>query len=88
MKESRISLGTAFDGRWLIERNRSGYYSTFIVMCVLDIVQTAIRGELLHPIWYVPFVGHYTLVAGAGRFFCSTASTAPHLLARTLLHVF
>ena len=48
------------------ERNRSGYYSTFIVMCVLDIVQTAIRGELLHPIWYVPFIGHYTLVAGAG----------------------
>ena len=47
-------------------RNRSGYYSTFIVMCVLDIVQTAIRGELAHPIWYLPYVGQYTLIAGGG----------------------
>lgn len=48
------------------ERNRAGYYSTFIVMCLLDIVQTAIRGELWRPIWYVPFVGHYTVIAAGG----------------------
>jgi hypothetical protein len=50
------------------ERNRAGYYSTFIVMCLLDITQTAIRGELSRPIWYVPFVGQYTLIASGGLF--------------------
>jgi len=48
------------------ERNRSGYYSTFIVMCLLDIADTASRGELLNPVWYVPYVGQYTLLAGVG----------------------
>jgi len=48
------------------ERNRVGYYSTFILMCVLDITQTAIRGELFHPVWYLPYAGHYTLIAGGG----------------------
>ena len=48
------------------ERNRIGYYSTFILMCLLDIVQTGIRGELFHPIWYLPYVSHYTLIAGGG----------------------
>ena len=48
------------------ERNRVGYYSTFILMCVLDITQTAIRGELFHPVWYLPYASHYTLIAGAG----------------------
>ncbi|MEP7015796.1 MAG: hypothetical protein ABI925_10175 [Verrucomicrobiota bacterium] len=47
-------------------RNRTGYYSTFIVMCVLDIVQTAIHGEILQPIWYLPYVSQYTLLAAAG----------------------
>ena len=48
------------------ERNRAGYYSTFLVMCLLDIAQTAVRGELAHPIWYVPFVSQYALIAGGG----------------------
>ena len=48
------------------ERNRTGYYTTFLIMCLLDIVQTAIRGELAQPIWYVPFVGQYALIAGGG----------------------
>jgi hypothetical protein len=48
------------------ERNRSGYYSVFIVMCLLDIVQTGVRGELWRPIWYVPFVSQYALIAGCG----------------------
>jgi hypothetical protein len=47
-------------------RNRTGYYSTFIVMCLLDITQTAIRGEIFHPVWYMPYVGQYTVLAGIG----------------------
>ena len=39
------------------QRNRAGYYSAFVAMCVLDIAQTAIHGDLFHPIWYLPFVG-------------------------------
>lgn len=48
------------------EQNRTGYYSTFIAFCLLDIAQTAIRGDLFHPIWYVPFVGQYAVSAGGG----------------------
>lgn len=47
-------------------RNRTGYYSTFIVMCLLDIAQTAIHGQILQPVWYLPYVGHYALLAGGG----------------------
>jgi hypothetical protein len=48
------------------ERNRSGYYSMFVAMCLLDITQTAVHGNLFHPIWYVPFVGQYAVLAGPG----------------------
>jgi hypothetical protein len=47
-------------------RNRTGYYSTFVAMCVLDIAQTAIRGDVFHPVWYLPFVSQYALLAGGG----------------------
>ncbi len=47
-------------------RNRTGYYSTFLAMCLLDIAQTAIRGDIFHPVWYFPFVGQYALVAVGG----------------------
>jgi hypothetical protein len=52
--------------RGRFQRNRAGYYSTFITFCLLDIAQTAIRGDLFHPIWYVPFVGQYAVLAGGG----------------------
>ncbi len=48
------------------ERNRVGFYSTFILMCLLDITQTGIRGELFHPIWYLPYASHYALIASGG----------------------
>ena len=48
------------------ERNRSGYYSSFVAMCLLDIVQAAIHGDLFHPVWYLPYAGHYALLAGGG----------------------
>ena len=59
-------LSEAEEHQGRFERNRSGYYSTFIAMSLLDIAQTAVHGELLQPIWYVPFVGHYALLAGVG----------------------
>ena len=37
-------------------------------MCLLDIAQTAIHGDLFHPIWYVPFIGHYAVLAAIGLF--------------------
>jgi hypothetical protein len=48
------------------QQNRAGYYSTFIAVCLLDIVQTAMRGGLFRPIWYLPFVGQYAVLAGGG----------------------
>src|SRR5919108_3844620 len=59
-------LSEAEEHQARFERNRAGYYCVFIVMCLLDIVQTAVRGELWQPIWYVPFVSQYALVAGGG----------------------
>ncbi len=54
------------EGSDRFHRNRTGYYSSFIVMCLLDITQTAIRGELFQPIWYLPYVSQYALLAGVG----------------------
>jgi hypothetical protein len=59
-------LSEAEEHQRRFQRNRVGYYSAFIAMCVLDIAQTAIHGDLLHPIWYVPFVGHYAVLAAIG----------------------
>ena len=59
-------LSAAEEHQARFERNRSGYYSSFIVMCLLDIAQTAIHGELFQPVWYVPYVGQYALLAGGG----------------------
>jgi hypothetical protein len=51
------------------QRNRTGYYTTFLVVCVLDVTQTAIRGDIFHPIWYLPFVGHYAVFASIALLF-------------------
>ena len=59
-------LSEAEEHQRRFQRNRTGYYSAFIGMCVLDIAQTAIHGDLLHPIWYVPFIGHYAVLAAIG----------------------
>lgn len=48
------------------EHNRVEYYVTFVAFCLLDILQTAMRGELFQPIWYFPFVAQYAAVAAAG----------------------
>src|SRR6266700_5662875 len=59
-----LSEAEAHQGRF--ERNRAGYYSTFIAMCLLDVAQTAVRGELFQPVWYVAFAGQYALLASGG----------------------
>lgn len=61
-------LSEAEEHRARFERNRSGYYSAFMAMGVLDVAQTAIRGDVFHPVWYLPFVGQYVFFAGAGLF--------------------
>ena len=45
-------LSEAEEHQRRFQRNRVGYYSAFIAMCVLDIAQTAIHGDLFHPVWY------------------------------------
>jgi hypothetical protein len=49
---------------WL--QNRPGYYGAFVVMCLFDILQTAMRGGLFHPVWYLPYVGHYAILGAIG----------------------
>jgi hypothetical protein len=48
------------------EGNRSGYYAAFVAFCLMDITQTALRSGLLDPVWYLPFVGHFAVLAAAG----------------------
>src|SRR5207247_53396 len=52
-------LSEAEEHQGRFERNRGGYYSAFIAMCLLDLAQTAVHGELFQPVWYVPFVGQF-----------------------------
>jgi len=59
-------LSEAEEHQGRFERNRSGITPTFIAMCLLDIAQTAVHGELFQPVWYVPFVGQYALLAVGG----------------------
>jgi hypothetical protein len=59
-------LSEAEEHQARFERNRSGYYSSFIAMCLLDIVQAGIHGDLFHPVWYLPYASHYALLAGGG----------------------
>jgi len=52
----------------IFERTRVGFYGSLIATVLLDILQTSIRGDIFHPLWYLPFVGHYGVLAiiGAG----------------------
>jgi len=52
--------------RELFERNRRWLYGTFILMLMLDIAQTALRGDLFNPPFYLPFVLHYMALSAIG----------------------
>ena len=49
---------------WL--QNRPGYYGAFFVMCLFDVVQTAMRGGLFHPVWYLRYIGHCAALSAVG----------------------
>lgn len=43
--------------------HRNWYLWAFIVMAILDIAQTAMRGDVFHPWYYLPYVLHYIVLA-------------------------
>jgi len=59
-------LSEAEEHRAVWQQNRVGYYGAFVTICVFDILQTAMRGGLFHPVWYLPYVGHYALLGVFG----------------------
>jgi hypothetical protein len=62
--------------RKIFEHNRLGYYGSFIAYLLLDIVVTAMRdGNLLHPVWYLPFTGQFFLLMMSARLSGDEATT-------------
>jgi len=59
-------LSQAEEHRDVWMANRASYYGTFVCFTLLDILQTATRGSLFHPIWYLPFVAHHTVLGAIG----------------------
>lgn len=45
----------------------------FVMTGLFDILQTAMRGNLFQPWYYLPFVGHYIVLSGAGYLIKSAA---------------
>ncbi|MEJ2153435.1 MAG: hypothetical protein P8Y29_10955 [Gemmatimonadota bacterium] len=52
----------------LFERNRKWLFGTFIVFLLLDVAQTAVRGQLFDPPIFLPYVLHYAVLSGLGIF--------------------
>jgi len=50
----------------VFEQNRKWLFGIFIVFVMLDIAQTAVRGQLFQPVFYLPFVLQYALLAAIG----------------------
>jgi hypothetical protein len=48
------------------DSHRSWFLWAFLFMGVFDIAQTAMQGSLFHPWYYLPFVGHYIVLALLG----------------------
>jgi hypothetical protein len=42
--------------------NRVWFLTTFVLLLTFDILQTAMRGALLQPVWYLPYVLHYVVL--------------------------
>ena len=61
-----IQRGDSYDA--IFEKNRKWLFGTFVTFVLLDIVQTAVRGQLFQPKIYLPFVLHYVLLAIIGIF--------------------
>src|ERR1041384_5936596 len=54
-------LSEAEEHQRRFQRTRVGHYLAFLARMALDIIQPAIHGDLLHPIWSLPFAGHYAV---------------------------
>ena len=52
-------LSEQINYRELIHNNRTWFMTTFIVMCLLDLITTAIRDQAIPELYYLAFVGHY-----------------------------
>jgi len=50
----------------VFEANRPWFLGLFIASSLIDIAQTALRGDLLDPPFYLPFVVHLMVLAGIG----------------------
>jgi hypothetical protein len=70
------------DFREVFEINRQWIMATFMVVALTDILTTAIRGDLLNPPAYTPFVLHLAVVCLAGIFIKGRRF---HLIAATWL---
>ena len=55
--------------RGLFESNRTWFLSTFVAMCLLDILVTTMREDALPELFYIAFVGHFGLIAAVGVVF-------------------
>lgn len=55
--EPDSSPGDGVNTMWA--ENRVWFLTTFAVFLILDILQTALRGALLQPVWYLPYLLHY-----------------------------
>lgn len=59
-------LSDETDYRQLFEENRSWILGTFIIMTLLDQLVTFQRERHLPELYYLAYVGHYTVLAGIG----------------------
>ncbi len=53
----------------VFEFNRSWFLGLFVSSSLIDIIQTAVRGDLFDPPFYLPFVLHMVVLAGIGIFY-------------------
>lgn len=52
----------------VFHRNRFWLFGTLIAFLFMDVVQTAFRGALLQPWYYLPFVAHWIVIDLVGMF--------------------
>lgn len=52
----------------LFEQNRKWLFGTFLLFVAIDVVETAVRGELFRPKYFLVFVLHYAVLAAIAIF--------------------
>jgi len=59
-------LAEDVDYRTLFESNRTWLLAAFAFFCLLDMAVTAVREQAVPETFFLIFVGHYAVIAGAG----------------------